>query len=117
MKSPAFAVTAKIQPGPASRSIIIRYYDKSLINLVDNQLTFFICIQYKTARLAKRLVMWREKQLWEEIKLVLPGESDKETANVRLGFQKDCNCYGKGPSKNVNCMQEPMIGGEQRMRN
>lgn len=79
MKSLAFAVIAKIQPGPASRSIIIRYYDKSLINLVDNQPTFFICIQYKTARLAKRLVMWRRKQLCEKIKLVLPGESDKET--------------------------------------
>lgn len=77
MKSLEFAVTAKIQRGLASRSIIIRYFDKSLINLVDNQMIFFFCLQYETARLAKRLVMWREKELCEEIKLFLPEESDR----------------------------------------
>jgi hypothetical protein len=38
---------------------------------------FFFCLQYETARLAKRLVMWREKELCEEIKLFLPEESDR----------------------------------------
>lgn len=100
MKSLAFAVTVKVQPGPASRLDIIRYYNKSLINSAAISWHVTSCFSTKLQGLLKCLwyggrtnSMKRLKQCHQENKI------KQRNGKYQIKILNDCNHYSKGSNR------------------